>query len=358
MTGETHDNDECVPFDDDRLDEDFVLEDLVEEDEDAYEAPSAEVDGDSEDASEEDEVAAEDLLFADEEPVAEASETFEGASFSEEEHTDWCGDDLELDEQADEPGEYAEQEELQAATESVAAELGSLLEAEEGFALEEDVDLEVVNEDADAAGEPTTFVLDDGEDLWSEVEPEEVVAGPAPTEQAPAALASIYADAETEPTEEFTLEDELAEEPLELEQEFTEDSEAPATAGEGYELFAELVDGDEPEAEPTDALFGSDEDADQIMVTLVRLLTHDVAVITMPPVRQMPEAIFIGVTHPHGRSGSDDESAPLRVFYLEAGLDQPMLGEMTADGRHGSRAQTCKPQLEHFVALLDDVLAA
>ena len=76
------------------------------------------------------------------------------------------------------------------------------------------------------------------------------------------------------------------------------------------------------------------------------------------PVRQMPEAIFIGVTHPHGRSGSDDESAPLQVFYLEAGLDQPMLGEMTADGRHGSRAQTCKPQLEHFVALLDDVLAA
>ena len=103
---------------------------------------------------------------------------------------------------------------------------------------------------------------------------------------------------------------------------------------------------------------GSDEDADQIMVTLVRLLTHDVAVITMPPVRQMPEAIFIGVTHPHGRSGSDDKSAPLRVFTLEAGLDQPMLGEMTADGRHGSRAQTCKPQLEHFVALLDDVLTA
>lgn len=103
---------------------------------------------------------------------------------------------------------------------------------------------------------------------------------------------------------------------------------------------------------------GSESDAEQIMVTLVRLLTHDVAVITMPPAKQCPEAIFIGIARPHGTRESGDESSPMRVFFLEAGVAGPVLGEVTADGRHGSQAKTCKPQLEHFVALLDDELAA
>lgn len=252
MTGETHDNDECVPFDDDRLDEDFVLEDLVEEDEGAFEAPSAEVDADPEEPSEHVEATVEDLLFADEEPVAEASETFEGTSFSEQGSSDWSGDELELgglDDQVEESVPPVEPEELQAATESVAAELGSLLDAEEGFALEDDVDLEVVDEDADAAAEPAMFVLDDGEDLWSEVEAEDVVAGAEPTESAPALPAATYADDWSESAEEFTLEDEAVEEPLELEPEVAEEAETPAAVGEGYELFAEFVDGDEPSAE-------------------------------------------------------------------------------------------------------------
>ncbi len=41
----------------------------------------------------------------------------------------------------------------------------------------------------------------------------------------------------------------------------------------------------------------------EIMVTLVRLLTHDVVVITMPPVRQTPEAIFVGITIPTAEPG-------------------------------------------------------
>lgn len=103
---------------------------------------------------------------------------------------------------------------------------------------------------------------------------------------------------------------------------------------------------------------GSEEDAEEIMVTLVRLLTHDVVVITMPSVRQTPEAIFVGITHPHGRTGDGDESARLRVFFLEAGLSHPMLGEVTPSGNHSTRSQTCPPRLEHFVALLDNVLEA
>ena len=103
---------------------------------------------------------------------------------------------------------------------------------------------------------------------------------------------------------------------------------------------------------------GSESDAEQIMVTLVRLLTHDVAVITMPPVKQCPEAIFVGIARPHGAPESNDESSPLRVFFLEAGVAGPVLGEVTADGRHGSQAKTCKPELEHFVALLDHELTA
>ena len=253
MTGETHDNDECVPFDDDRLDEDFVLEDLVEEDEGAFEAPSAEVDAAPEVSSEQDEVSAEDLLFADEEPAAEASETFEGASFSEQGSTDWSGDELELgelDDEVEEAVQPVEQEELRAATESVAAELGSLLDAEEGFALEEDVDLEVVDEDADAAAEPAMFVLDDGDDLWGEVEAEEVVGATEPTESAPAMPAATYESTWSESAEELPVEDEPVEEPLEFELEVADAAEAPAAAGEGYELFAEFVDGDEPAAEP------------------------------------------------------------------------------------------------------------
>ena len=103
---------------------------------------------------------------------------------------------------------------------------------------------------------------------------------------------------------------------------------------------------------------GSAEDAEQIMVTLVRLLTHDVVVITMPEVRQSPEAIFVGVAHPNGRPGFRDESTGPRVFFLEAGLSQPMLGEVTADGTHRTHTETCKPELEHFTALLDEVLTA
>ena len=103
---------------------------------------------------------------------------------------------------------------------------------------------------------------------------------------------------------------------------------------------------------------GSAEDAEQIMVTLVRLLTHDVVVITMPEVRQSPEAIFVGVAHPNGRPGAGDESTGPRVFFLEAGLSQPMLGEVTADGTHSTHAESCKPVLEHFTALLDEVLTA
>ena len=103
---------------------------------------------------------------------------------------------------------------------------------------------------------------------------------------------------------------------------------------------------------------GSEEDAEEIMVTLVRLLTHDVVVITMPTVRQTPEAIFVGITHPHDRTGDGDESTPLRVFFLETGLSHPMLGEVTSNGTHSTRSQTCPPTLEHFVALLDNVLDA
>ena len=82
MTGETHDNDEFVPFDDDRLDEDFVLEDLVEEDEGEDEVPLTDLGGDSEplaDGEEEEEVDAEDLLFADDEAATPASPVFGGA---------------------------------------------------------------------------------------------------------------------------------------------------------------------------------------------------------------------------------------------------------------------------------------
>ncbi len=101
---------------------------------------------------------------------------------------------------------------------------------------------------------------------------------------------------------------------------------------------------------------GSEEDAECLMVTLARTHTHDVAVITMPPIRQSPEAIYVAVARPHKRSGPGDESAPFRICYLEAGLHQPGLGEKYPNGNHVNHGKTCEPVFEKFAALLDTIL--
>ena len=103
---------------------------------------------------------------------------------------------------------------------------------------------------------------------------------------------------------------------------------------------------------------GSEEDAECLMVTLARTHTHDVAVITMPPIRQSPEAIYVAVARPHKRSGPGDESAPFRICYLEAGIHQPVLGEKYPNGNHGNHNKTCEPVFEKFAALLDVVLGS
>ena len=282
MTGETHDNDEFVPFDDDRLDEDFVLEDLVEEDEGEDEVPLTDLGGDSEPRAdgEEEEVDAEDLLFAEAEP---ASPVFEGAAFSEDADSEWCGDQLELDE------ESTDQEELFAATESVAHELGSLLEEDPGFALEDEAELEVVDEAAEAAAEPATFVLDDGEDLWSAVEEEESGADLELADE------QSWSGAE----DEVTLEGDVSAAPVAAEPAF--DVEV-GEAVEGYELFDEFSDVDESPSAPEEALFEASEAADE--PGRFGAVSHE-----LPPLQSEPAS-----------AGFDEEPEPVAEAQPESGV--------------------------------------
>ena len=146
MTADSHDNDDAASFADEVFDQDFVIEDLVCEDELDGDLPSsepraeadAEGDGDA-------------RLFA----------AVEGAGFG--------AFDAEAAPQAPE---------LQEATEDVADELGSLLEEEEDFGLDSEVDLELVTGDEGFEG-ASAFVLDDGEDLCADVvsEPAELAGG-------------------------------------------------------------------------------------------------------------------------------------------------------------------------------------
>ena len=101
---------------------------------------------------------------------------------------------------------------------------------------------------------------------------------------------------------------------------------------------------------------GSKEDAEQLMVTAVRTRTHDVAVITMPPVRHTPEAIYVAIARPLRRNGPDEEPPTFRILYLEAGLDRPMIGEKFPNGNHATHGRACEPVFEKFAALLDTIL--
>lgn len=141
MTADSHDNDDAASFVDEVFDQDFVIEDLVCEDELDGDLPpgepEAEGDGDA-------------RLFA----------AVEGAVFG-----------------AFDAEEAPPAPELQEATEDVAEELGSLLEDEEDFGLDSEVDLELVTGDEGFEG-ASAFVLDDGEDLCADVgsEPAEIAS--------------------------------------------------------------------------------------------------------------------------------------------------------------------------------------
>ena len=166
MTADSHDSDDTASFADEVFDHDFVIEDLLED---------RAADGTVRAPKEAEESDADDLLFAAEEGAAPSVFGDTAAHFSEEAASGWSGEGLDLDEDAGPQGA-----ELIEATETVAEELGSLLEDEEDFGLDSEVDLELVTGD-EGFGAAAAFVLDEGEGLWAHAED-----APAPAAQADA----------------------------------------------------------------------------------------------------------------------------------------------------------------------------
>jgi len=188
MTGDSHSND-----DSDFLDDDFVVEDLVadnEELEDLFETPAPAA-GDSKapaaEAASKESVAGEapapadeeDLLFSDHTEGLAPTEEFQKPTFAEDGPTEWDGSELDLEsvgvpDASLEAEEEAADPDLAEAEQSFVEELDSLLHSDEEFAVEatdefELVDLDVADDDGVSELEQSgPFVLDDGDGLWSE----------------------------------------------------------------------------------------------------------------------------------------------------------------------------------------------
>lgn len=157
MTADSHDNDDASSFADEVFDLDFVIEDLVEEDQ----LPVAEEGG--EDLT--------DLAWFGAEADVDESGSGRGSSDATAEAASAArGEDAGLSDAAafgltSGAETTPPAPELIEAAETVADELGSLLEEEEDFGLDSEVDLELVTGD-EGFEAPAAFVLDDGEGLW------------------------------------------------------------------------------------------------------------------------------------------------------------------------------------------------
>jgi hypothetical protein len=244
--------------DPDFLDDDFVIEDLAGKQEDLEQlfttpAQSAPV---SPDAPPD----ADDLLFTDHTQGLSPSEQFQGRTpFAEQAPSQWDGQNLELDSELGVPPAEAEPAAnpvaetpldplLKEAEAEFTAELGSMLQAEEDFALDSDQELEVEGATgADGVSEfeqSGPFVLDDGEGAWQQDEtastPAAASGGGSEAESVEPeleAVASADGD-EAEATESDAGEQEIEAMPV-LESTTGDD----ATAAEGWEpLPASNVD--------------------------------------------------------------------------------------------------------------------
>ncbi|MCB9878667.1 MAG: hypothetical protein H6835_13800 [Planctomycetes bacterium] len=178
MSGDTHPDDDA-----DFLDEDFVVEDIGQGrelddlfDESAPAEPpagsSATRDAAGGDAADED-----DLLFTDHTAQLDDEPAWQRGAFDEQGQSSWDGEPLDLEsvgvpdaQEHEEPP--VEDPQLDDARASFTAELGSMLQGEDEFALDGEAELELIGGEADDGisefEQSGPFVLDDGEGLWSE----------------------------------------------------------------------------------------------------------------------------------------------------------------------------------------------
>ncbi|MCK5944569.1 MAG: hypothetical protein KAI24_21455, partial [Planctomycetes bacterium] len=266
MSGDSHNKDDADFLDE----EDFVVEDIAGKNddlEDLFDEPAEPaVDDPSKKADEEKDE--DDLLFTDHTEGLEASEEFQKPTFAEDKDSEWDGELLDLEsvgvdpvgvpEASIEDEEAAADPQLEEVKETFAAELDSMLSDEEDFALDSEIDLEVVGDGAEGAEDGDgisefeqsgPFVLDDGEGLWSdELEDGEQVD--EAVEPATAAAADVDAfelpEAAEVAGEEFDDEAEVANPFVNVTHELppVDAAEAPTLVTEGpYDALDEIVDG-------------------------------------------------------------------------------------------------------------------
>lgn len=162
MTADSHDSDDAASYADDVFDEEFVIEDFADEreEDEATRCPQL---GDKTGAAEE-------LLFTAGSDLGALGSA--APEICEEAASDASSGDLVLDGALDAAVSGEDEAALRAAAETVADELGSLIDEGEDFGLDSEVDLELVRGD-EGFETPAAFVLDDGEQLCAadELEP-------------------------------------------------------------------------------------------------------------------------------------------------------------------------------------------
>ncbi|MCA8966185.1 MAG: hypothetical protein KDC48_14975, partial [Planctomycetes bacterium] len=189
MSGDTHPDDDA-----DFLDEDFVVEDLSQGrdldelfDEPAPAGePAAAADGQEAEAHAD----ADDLLFTDHTAKLAGDTPWQRDGFHEQADSNWDGENLDLESvgvpnASENEEQLFEDPQLEDARASFTAELDSMLQGEEEFALDSEAELEVIGGEADDGisefEQSGPFVLDDGEGLWSD----EMESAPAEAEAEP-----------------------------------------------------------------------------------------------------------------------------------------------------------------------------